>query len=43
MLDNPQERKMLAENARKALLQYYDWEILLDKYENIYARLLKLN
>lgn len=41
LLNNPDKCAILAENGRKLIEKYYNWETLLDKYEDIYRDLLK--
>lgn len=40
LLNDPEQCFVLAEDNRKIIEKYYDWNILLDKYESIYYDLL---
>jgi len=40
LLNDPDKRDCLAEKARRTVEKYYDWNDLLDRYENIYYNLL---
>lgn len=38
LLNDKQLRKKLGENARKRVLEYYDWNIIVDRLEELYRR-----
>jgi len=43
LLDNPDRCSILAEDGRKVIEKYYNCDTLLDRYEDIYNGLLKIN